>query len=145
MLRLESAETIHELVRRRLTQCATLTAMVASQSIRVAQGRPPTTCPAIRLRVVGGSGRRPKSLLTGDVYINIYTKSTKPAQHLASIYNVVYQRLTADKASMATTNGAVGAFYEEMKDYPLFDEEQSIDRFYLTSRYRFVGQNKSLL
>lgn len=142
---MNSHEVMHQLVRRRLTTCATLTAMVGSQAIKVAQGRPPTTCPAIRLRVVGGSERRPKSLLRGDLFINIYSKSLEPAQELASIYSVVYQRLNGDQASMATTNGAVGAFYEEMADYPLYDEEGTADRFYLTSRFRYSGQNKTLL
>jgi len=117
--------------------------MVASQAIRVGQGRPPTTCPAIRLRVVANSGRRDKSILLGDVYINIYTKSLSPARKLASIYNVVEHRLSGSQSAMTTTNGSVGDFYEANCEYPLYDEELGADRHFLASRWHFAGQNKA--
>ena len=142
----DSIKVITGLTRRRLTSCATLTAMVASQAIRQAQGRPSTTCPAIRLRVVGGSGRRPKSLISGDVYINIYSTHAQAGLELASIYNVVYNRLNATTiVSLATADGAVGAYYNETCNYPLYDEEEGSNRYYLASRFRFSGQNKTLL
>lgn len=142
---MDGNDVINDLVTRRLQSCATLTAMVASQSIKVGSGRPATTMPAIRLRVVAGRGRRPKSVLVGDVYINVYSNSLQPAGQLALIYNVVYQRLSASVAAMTTTHGAVSMFDEENKSYPLYDEQEAADRYYLTSRYRFTGQNRTLL
>lgn len=142
----DSIKVITGLTRKRLTSCATLTAMVGSQAIRQAQGRPPTTCPAIRVRVVGGTGRRPKSLISGDVYINIYSTHAQAGLELASIYNVVYNRIMATAiVSLATTDGAVGAYYNEFCDYPLYDPEEGANRSYLTSRFRFSGQNRTLL
>jgi hypothetical protein len=87
-----------------------------------------------------------KSLLFGDVYINIYSTHPQAGLQLASIYGVVYDRLgVSSLASMTTTNGAVGAYYNETCNYPLYDEEEGSNRYYLTSRFRFAGQNKSLI
>jgi len=138
----DTRQVIFVAVRKRLTESATLAAMVGSQAISVSQRRPPTTCPAIRLRVVGATGDRPISILEGDVYLNIYSTHRNPPAELASIYTVVFNRLAESVTNLTTTDVGLGKLYEQSCEYPIWDEEGT-DRFYLAARYRFYGQNKS--
>ena len=138
----DGRQVLFDAIRRRLTESATLTAMVGSQAISVSQKRPPTTCPAIRLRVVGATGRRPTTIFIGDVFVNVYSTSRNPAGELASIYTVVFSKLVESVTNFTTTNAGMGSLWEESCDYPIFDEEGT-DRYYLAARYRYSGQNKS--
>ena len=136
---MEGRQAVFQTFRNRLKDSATLTAIVVSTSIRVS-GRPPTTYPAIRLRVVGGTGRNFPSFLSGDVYLNIYTAHRSPSGRLASIFNIV-SALLKDKATAMTTDYiGFGRITEDYVDYPIYEED--VDKFYLASRYGFVCQIK---
>ena len=127
-------------LRSRLANSATMIAMVASSSISITKQMPITTYPCIRMRVVGATGENLDTFLSGDVYLNIYTKDDNPSGQLASVNNVVRSLLHNQEADLTTSNIGVQIIREQYVDYPLY--EPDTEAYYLGSRYSFSAQTK---
>ena len=137
---MERRAAVFDAIRQALCNSATVAAMVATSAITVSKRHAKSTYPAIRMRVVGGTGINLDSFLHGDVYLNIYTTNDNSAAHLASIYSVVRDKISDNEANLTTSNIGIGLIREEFVDYPLYEEQAQI--YYLAARFSFVAQAK---
>ena len=139
---MDARQAMFAALRSRLCNNASLVAMVATRAITVSLRKPPSTYPAIRMRVVGANGPTFDTFLGGDVYLNIYTKSNNPTAVLASIYNVAHSLLHDKATAITTSNIGVGRIWEQYVDYPQYEDDPG-GIYYLGSRYSFTAQNRT--
>lgn len=137
---MQSIQAVHQVIRNRLTQSANLTAMVASNCIRVSLQTEPTTYPAIRVRITGVKGANLSQFLSGNIYFGIYTNNqSAPSGHLASIYNIVKGLIDEQQSTLHTSCLAIGRISEQFCEYPVYQEETGF--YYLTARYGYTAQH----
>lgn len=135
----QSQQALFSIIRNRLTQNAGMTAQVASNSISVSLQQDPTTYPAIRIKITGGSENKLPGFLAGNIYFGIYTKNNQPSAHLATVYNTLKTLIHLQSSVLHTSNMGVGEIYEQFCDYPVYQAETGY--FYLTARYGYTAQH----
>lgn len=138
---MDSRQALFASLRSRLVHSATMVAAVASSAISASQQRPATTFPAIRMRVVGGTGNHLSTFISGDVYLNVYTDNlNNPAASLAAIYDIARSLIHDNVSALTTSNIGISFMREMFVEYPLWEDEAR--HFYLSSRFAFYAQTR---